>query len=67
MATLKEAETRVALWLHGGDCTIRNHDAATVLEKLIALKMLRMEFPHQSTQVAELDRAIEKEAKKDAK
>jgi len=63
MVDLKEAETHVALWLNGGGCQTTMHNAATDLEKLVMLKMLRLELPHQSTQLAELDAAIRKATK----
>ena len=63
MTPLKEAEDHVALFLNGGVCTKHNHDGATDLQKLIILKQLRIEMPHQSMQLSELDAAIRKATK----
>jgi hypothetical protein len=60
---LKEAEDYVALFLNGGACTNHTHDAATDLHKLILLKQLRLEMPHQSTNIKDLDAAIRKALK----
>jgi len=61
---LKEAEDYVALFLNGGGCHKTVHEAATDLQKLILLKQLRLEMPHQSTQISDLDAAIRKALKK---
>ena len=61
---LQEAEDYVSQFLNGAKCTITNHEPATTLHKLIMLKMLRLDMPHQSTNLKDLDLAIAKEAKK---
>ena len=64
---VKVEEDGVALWLNGGGCTKTTHDGATELQKLIMLKMLRMDMPHQSTQIKDIERAIALAAKKEGK
>ena len=61
---LQEAEDYVSMFLNGAKCVITNHEPATTLHKLIMLKMLRLDMPHQSTNLKDLDAAIAKEAKK---
>jgi hypothetical protein len=58
---LSRAEDRVALILNGGAAGLDAHLALTELEKLVMLKMLRLEYPHQSTTLRELDAAIFRE------
>lgn len=60
----KTAEDAVSRWLNGGNCTTTSHIAASTLEKLLMLKFLRMDMPHQSTQISDLEAAIKKEATK---
>ena len=61
---LKAAEDNVSLFLNGGGCNKTTHEGATEVEKLLMLKMLRMEFPHISTQVYVLEYLIRCELKK---
>ena len=55
---VKAEEDQVALFLNGGPCTKTVHEGASELQKLMMLKMLRLDMPHQSTSVTELDFAI---------
>jgi hypothetical protein len=57
---LKEAEDSIALFLNGGPCSQSNHPSATELQELLMLKQLRLKYPHQSTQINEIERAIER-------
>lgn len=67
MGDVKTEEDGVALWLNGGNCTAMNHTGATELQKLLMLKMLRLDMPHQSTQIKDIERAISLAAKKEQK
>jgi hypothetical protein len=67
---LTEAEDYVLGMINGHEsggekkCSASWHRSMTKLEKLITLKMLRLELPHQGTSPAELDSAIRKELKR---
>jgi hypothetical protein len=61
---LKEAEDYVNLFLSGGHCTKSTHEPARQLHKLIAWKLLTLEFPHLSRNLAEIEREIVKELKR---
>jgi hypothetical protein len=60
---LKEAEDYVSLFLNGGHCSESNHNPAKRLHKLIAWKMLVLEFPHLSRNIGEIDTEIRRELK----
>ena len=45
-------------------CAATKHRSTTYLERLIMLKTLRIEFPHLSTNLVDLDMAIRRESKK---
>ena len=45
----------------GSTCTISRHPAATLLEKLVLMRALKIEFPHQSTNIVDLEIAIRKQ------
>ena len=64
---VKVEEDGVALWLNGGGCQTTTHEGATQLQKLVMLKMLRLDMPHQSTQIKDIERAIAIAAKKEGK
>lgn len=70
---LKEAEDRVSRFLNGAQkesCWISLHPAvpaATQLAKLLMLKYLRLEMPHQSTQISAIETEVARELKKEAK
>jgi len=57
------AEDVVSRFLNGAPCSLNPHLPMTELEKLVMLKALRLEFPHQSTNLNELEWAIRKAAK----
>lgn len=62
---LREAEERVAGFINGGGkCTQSEHVEASALERLVAFKLLRIHFPHQSSTLNELDAAIRKELRR---
>lgn len=62
---LAEAEDRVAGFINGGGkCSQSTHEDASALERLIAFKLLRIHFPHQSSTLTDLDAAIRKELKR---
>lgn len=61
---LQVAETVVERYLNGAPCSLNPHPPMTDLEKLIMLKMLRLEFPHQSTALSEIESAIWKHVRK---
>lgn len=62
------AEDKASIFLNGtpeGEtCSLSRHSEATRLEKLVLLRALKIEFPHQSTNVFDLELAIRKESKK---
>ena len=60
---LKDAEDRVSLFINGGSCMTTKHEEASELDKLVMLKMLRMEFPHLSMSIASIESAIRRLAK----
>ena len=60
---LSKAENTVNRFLNGAPCSLNPHLPMSDLEKLIMLKMLRLELPHQSTNLNELEWAIRKAAK----
>lgn len=67
---LKEAEDRVSRFLNGVEsegCSVSIHQPippASRLARLVMLKMLRSEMPHQSTQIPAIEAEIAKELKK---
>ena len=61
---LEEAEDRASQFVNGGGYQKTTHQAATYLEKLIMLKTLRMDLPHISMQIKELEHLIAVELKK---
>jgi len=61
---LKAAEDYVNLFLSGGQCTKSTHEPATHLHKLIVWKLLVLEFPHLSRNLAEIEREILKELRR---
>ena len=62
---LQLAEDRVGGFINGGgSCTQSTHVEATTLERLVMFKVLRIEFPHQSSTLTDLDIAIRKELKR---
>lgn len=63
-SALQAAEGAVAQFLNGGRCVHSQHPEASQLMKLIMLKQLRIEMPHQGTNPADLDIAIRREVKK---
>jgi hypothetical protein len=64
-AALRDAENRVGGFINGGGtCTQSVHAEATTLERLIAFKLLRIHFPHQSSALSDLDTAIRKELRR---
>jgi hypothetical protein len=60
---LKAAEDNVSLFLNGGGCNKTTHEGATEVEKLLMLKMLRMEFPHVPTDPESLRHLINHKVK----
>ena len=60
---LKDAEDRVSQILNGGKCTTSEHEPLTLLEKMILLRALKIEFPHQSMALHELAWAVQKAAR----
>lgn len=57
----KNAEDRVSQFLNGGNCTITMHPSATLLDKLLMLKQIRLDLRYQSCDLAELESAIKRE------
>ena len=54
----KAAEDAVSLFLNGGNCTKTLHEPASDEAKLVMLKQIRLELPHQSTAISEIEKAI---------
>ena len=62
---LQLAEDRVCGFINGaGSCTESTHREATTLERLVMFKLLRIEFPHQSSTLTDLEIAIRRELKR---
>ena len=72
---LKAAEDRIALWFSGGQCGTKHAatsehcdkpqwQPATQLEKLVLLRMLRLDMPHQSSHPNAIEAEIRNELKR---